>query len=139
VSHDDHQSLSDRARELGVTDPDFLRKADKVEGAASSKAMSILRNGDFPRWSPERWLLIASVVYQVSTNLFDVGGYKERMENRMTTATDRIVELQQTIDVMRADVVTIRLEQSRVRTELDLDSNRRPPTTTPRFSPEWSR
>ena len=133
----DERSLVDRAKDLGIEDAGFLRALSKTEGAAVSKSMAVVRNGDFPNWSVERWLLVAGVCLTVSTNVFDVGGRFERMENRQHQTAEEVRHVGTKVDQLQSDIVVIKVEQGRVRTELDLDTGR-PNPVTPRFGPEWS-
>lgn len=128
------RTLVTKAREIGVTDPEFLRELDATESAAAAKSMAVVRNGVFPHWSLERYLLIGGVAATVVVNVFDVGGRAQRVETRLEQSADAIVDVQRTLDVVQADVVTIKVEQARVRTQLDLDESRAVrPRETPAF------
>lgn len=125
----DEQSLADKARDLGIDDTSFLRALEKTEGAAKAKSMAVIRNGEFPYWSVERYVLIAGVITTVMLNTFDVGGRWERIENRVATSAADVEQVQRTLAAVQTDVLTIRLEQTRVRTELDIDAGRKRPET----------
>ena len=120
----DEQSLVDKARELGIEDAGFLRALDKTEGAAKSKSMAVVRNGDFPRWSVERWLLIAGVVVTVSTNLLDVGGKYKGIEMRQDQMTQAIAVVERKVDAVSLGLGEVQVEQARVRTQLDIEGDR---------------
>lgn len=123
--------LSEQAREIGVTDPEFLRALERTEATAAAKSMAVIGNGVFPYWSLERYAILAGLIATVVMNVFDVGGRAERVENRLTQSATAIVDIQRTLDVVKADVTDIRIEQARVRTQLDISEDRRP--TTPTF------
>lgn len=135
---DDKRSLAEQARELGIADPSFLRAVEKVEGAAASKSMAVVRNGEFPRWSVERWLLIAGVVVTVSTNLLDVGGKYKGIEMRQEQMTQAIEVVEHKVDAVWSDLGDVKVEQARVRTQLDIEADREPGAKrTPSFGPSY--
>lgn len=122
--NEDEQSLADRARELGVDDEDFVRDLEQTERAVRIKSVYAVKNGAFPNWSLERWLLIASIAYTVSTNTFDFGGRYERLESSVLGSTQAVETLNARLVDVQTSLVVIQVEQARVRTQLDIEAAR---------------
>lgn len=141
MTQDDTRPLAERARELGIEDSSFLRAVAKTEDAAGAKALAVIRNGTSPlHWSVERWLLIAGVVVTVSTNLLDVGGKYKGIEMRQEQMTRAISVVEQKVDSVSMGLGEVKVEQARVRTQLDMESSRdreSGPKRGPSFGPSY--
>lgn len=129
-------SLTDRLKAIGVQDAALLRDIQLTEDVAITKSITATKNNAWPRWSLDRWMLIGGFSAAVITNVFDLGGYRERMESRLQQTSSEVNRVGQKVDQIQVELVHIQVEQGRVRTELDFENSRSRPQT-PRFSPEW--
>lgn len=115
----------------GVLTPEQMRKQRATESAANARFVYAASNGIFGRiWSvaKELWLVIAFVWF-VSDRW---GG----LEKRVADATAHIAGIQQSLGAIQANLIDVKVEQTRVRTQLEIsldrgDSERR--RTTPVF------
>lgn len=120
----DEQPLAQRARALGCDDPDFLRALEKTESAASAKSMAVIRNGIFPKWSLERWVLLIGFGVTFGSSTFDWGGKYKAIEMKQEQITSALGVVERKVDGVSVDVGEMKVEQARVRTQLDIEADR---------------
>jgi hypothetical protein len=70
LSDQDERPLDEELRAVLPEGHPAILKARKVEQAAASKSLRVIKNGDFPHWSLERWLAVCSFVILCTGSVF---------------------------------------------------------------------
>ena len=128
-------SVSERLERDTDADSELVGEVRSLEKLALDRSVHIVGNGKWPKWSLERWLLIASLVGVGINNIFSAGINWRTVEgdiSGMKAAVTQLKEAQAELKT-KVDELTMTVKTTERANQLYRDQQSTPGPTTPQF------